>query len=81
MGSRNKFSSLNRKYSSLIEYIEAQLSVVCIQMDDDIFDSLFSIIKHNYNFEEMYPILDETTIYEGRDNILAPVFAYENKKH
>ena len=50
-GSRNKFSSLYESYSALLEYIESHLLVISLQIDDDIYDSLYSLIRHNANFE------------------------------
>lgn len=63
-GTRNKISELYKNYSTLIEYIEANLMVICLQVDDDVIDSLFSIIDHKCNFEETYPLKDEAAIYE-----------------
>lgn len=78
---RNMFLAFRDKYSSILEYIEANLILVALQVDDDIFDSLFSLVDSNCKFEQRFPLIDETVMYESNEErVLAPCFVYETKK-
>jgi len=45
-------------YKSLVDYIEANILLISLQVEDDILDSLEAIIKKQINFEERYFITD-----------------------
>jgi len=56
--SRNKYLNLMEHYKSLVDYIEANILLISLQVEDDILDSLEAIIKKQINFEERYFITD-----------------------
>lgn len=45
-------------YKSLVDYIEANILIISLQVEDDILESLNTIIKKKINFEERYFITD-----------------------
>lgn len=56
--SRNKYLNLMEHYKSLVDYIEANILIISLQVEDDILESLNTIIKKKINFEERYFITD-----------------------
>lgn len=59
---RNKYSNLMAHYKALVEYIEANMLLISLQVEDDILCSLENIVKKRINFEERYFMTDENSI-------------------
>lgn len=61
---RNKYLSLMAYYKAVVEYIEANILLISLQIEEEILESLESIVKKNVNFEERYFLTDENSIRE-----------------
>lgn len=61
---RNKYLSLMSYYKALVEYIEANILLISLQIEEEILESLESIVKKNVSFEERYFLTDENSIRE-----------------
>jgi hypothetical protein len=61
---RNRYLVLQGHYKAVVDYIEANILVISLQVEDDILESLGSILKKKVSFEERYFMPDESSIRE-----------------
>lgn len=59
---RNKYLTLMNYYKSIVDYIQANIFIISLQIEEDLLISLENIIKKNINFEDRYFITDENSI-------------------
>jgi len=59
---RNKFLILLNYYRNLVDYIEANVLLISLQVDEDILDTVQTNIKKRVDFEERYALIDEGSI-------------------
>lgn len=55
---RNKYLTLMAYYKSIVDYIEANIFLISLQIEEEILLSLENIIKKHINFEERYFLTD-----------------------
>jgi hypothetical protein len=61
---RNKYLTLMGYYKAVVDYIEANIVLISLQIEEEILSSLENIIKKHVNFEERYFLTDENSIRE-----------------
>lgn len=68
--------------------------LICLQVDGDIVESIFSILDHRLKFEDEYPLQDQAAVYETdpsqeqpsreaqylNDSPMHSMFVYESRK-
>jgi hypothetical protein len=59
---RNKYLTLMNYYKAIVDYIEANICLISLQIEEEILLSLENIIKKHVNFEERYFLTDENSI-------------------
>ena len=59
---RNKYLVLLEYYRSIVDYIEANIFLISLQIEEEILSSLETIVRKHINFEQRYFLTDENSI-------------------